>query len=1287
MSNPEHTTAFVPLPSGLAPGDTADATAPMEGAALPVGPTAGGRYQLQSELARGGMGIVYRAIDTILDREVALKVLQERFAGYSSVANRFIAEAQITGQLQHPGIPAVHDLGTLPDGRPFLAMKLVKGRTLAQLLSDRPDPSAERGRWLAVFEQLCQAVAYAHAHQVIHRDLKPANVMVGSFGEVQVMDWGLAKVLPPAGVAPEPGPAEEGAEPGTEIRTRREEDSSATQTGSLLGTPAYMPPEQAAGEIAKVDERADVFGLGAILCVLLTGQPPYAGRNSESIRLMAVRGQLDDCLSRLEGCGAEPGLVELCRRCLAFEPADRPRDAGVVAQEVAALRAQAEERARQAELERVRAEVAVREQRKRRRVQLALAATLLLVVGLVGGGWTWWRWQAQSRRARAERGAALALAKADQLAEQAGECDRTSVAGAEATVGLWRQAVAAAEQAEGVAFSAGDRELAAGVTERAEALQEGLVRAEADLSRARRDAILRADLDRARGRLARTAGGDVDWAGAAQAYQDALQTAGLPAGAGPEELAAAIQAERPGVREALVSALDQWADCLKRGPEQDRLRSAADQADGDPLRRQIRSAITGRDRAELLRLAETVVPADLPVVTAVLLGQALRNQRQPQAAERLLRAARVRYPADFEVLEALGSLLADQARNNPVRVEEAVGCMRSALALRPDSPRALLNLGWTLSRKGDWPEAEACFRKTLRLVPNYAMAHNNLGNALFNQNDLDGAIACCRRAIDLDPRLALAHGSLGLALYARKDLDGAIACFRQAIDLDPSYAKAHLNLGNALRDKPDLEGAIACYRQAIHFNPSYALAHRNLGDALREQKDVEGAIASYRQALRLNPNFAGAQVSLGTLLHNHKKDVDGAITCFRQAIQINPNNPTAHFNLGIALRAKQDLAGAIASFRRATQLDPSDARAHSSLGYALHLRRDLEGAVTSYRKALDLDPNDFLTPTNLGMVLREKQDLEGAIACFRRAIELNPRYAAAHIQLGIALRASKDVEGAIACYRQALDLQPSNALAHLSLGNALKDRQDREGAGASYRKAIELAPDYALAYTNLVQFQLEQGRWSDARDGARSGLERVAPKDPLRPTLEQQLAESEQLLAVAPKLPAVLAGEDPSAGNRERLVLAQACIYSKHTAAAARLYAAALTADPAAANDHRDGPRYNAACCAALAGCGQGEDAVKLPAADRDRWRAQALTWLRSDLAAWKKELTSSLPANRSLTQQALAHWLADADFNGVRPGPQRIDLPAKERADWDAFWDEVRSTLAEARKPAPPKR
>jgi tetratricopeptide (TPR) repeat protein/tRNA A-37 threonylcarbamoyl transferase component Bud32 len=346
-------------------------------------------YELREEIGHGGMGVVYRARDVALERDVAVKLLSHRFLPASLPAQRFLGEARITGQLQHPGIPAVHQVGTLADGRPFLAMKLIDGSTLEAILKHLPDPSADRGRLLAIFEAVCQAVGYAHAHHVIHRDVKPSNVMVGSFGEVQVMDWGLAKVLgedsPVTADAMAAEQTRAWTQPGTTPET-----GSYTEAGSLVGTPAFIPPEQAVGEIERVNERSDVFGLGALLAVILTGKPPYVGETVESVRVLAVRGKLEDCFARLDGSGAEPELVALCKNCLAFEPTDRPADAGVVAATVAAFRAAADARARRAELEWVRVEgeqatAAAQSTERRKRRRLALGAVAGLAVAAVGG--------------------------------------------------------------------------------------------------------------------------------------------------------------------------------------------------------------------------------------------------------------------------------------------------------------------------------------------------------------------------------------------------------------------------------------------------------------------------------------------------------------------------------------------------------------------------------------------------------------------------------------------------------------------------------------------------------------------------------------------------------------------------------------------------------------------------------------------------------------------------------------------------------------------------------------
>jgi serine/threonine protein kinase len=265
------TVRLPPIPERLTVSQEAPGHVMPDGAE--DGPPALPGYEVLGRLGRGGMGVVWRGRDRRLQRDVAIKVMKEELAGRPQLGPRFLEEAQVTSQLAHPAIPPVHELGELPDGRPYFVMKLVKGRTLAELLQARSVPADELPRWLGIFEQVCQAVAYAHSKGVIHRDLKPHNVMVGAFGEVQLMDWGLAKVLatqPPSMAAAGP--------PESVVATVRTADlKGATQAGSVLGTYAYMAPEQARGEVAGLDRRCDVFGLGAILCEVLTGQPPYVG--------------------------------------------------------------------------------------------------------------------------------------------------------------------------------------------------------------------------------------------------------------------------------------------------------------------------------------------------------------------------------------------------------------------------------------------------------------------------------------------------------------------------------------------------------------------------------------------------------------------------------------------------------------------------------------------------------------------------------------------------------------------------------------------------------------------------------------------------------------------------------------------------------------------------------------------------------------------------------------------------------------------------------------------------
>ena len=235
----------------------------------------GARYRPVQSLGRGGMGAVWLVEDPVLHRRVALKVLAVENSS-ADLAARLMREAQILARLEHPGIVPVHDAGTLPDGRTFYCMKYVQGQTL-----DRHIEGMALRQRVQLLQRIAEPLAFAHSRGIVHRDLKPSNIMVGDFGEVLIVDWGLAKLTSPR---PE---ATESAIPTTAANAKHELGAT-TEHGSVLGTAGFMAPEQARGEVDAIDQRTDVYGLGAIMDFMLRDKPGAPRSESAPRPLRAI---------------------------------------------------------------------------------------------------------------------------------------------------------------------------------------------------------------------------------------------------------------------------------------------------------------------------------------------------------------------------------------------------------------------------------------------------------------------------------------------------------------------------------------------------------------------------------------------------------------------------------------------------------------------------------------------------------------------------------------------------------------------------------------------------------------------------------------------------------------------------------------------------------------------------------------------------------------------------------------------------------------------------------------
>ena len=1080
LSAHDHPESALERPLG-APAETAPYTGPTESA----GAVIAGRYKLLERLGEGGMGEVWVAEQLEpIKRRVAIKLIKPGMDSRAVLA-RFEAERQALALMDHPNIAKVLDAGFVgvpasdgasedrlkpglqQEGRPYFVMELVKGTPITQFCDERKLSTRER---LELFVPVCHAIQHAHQKGIIHRDVKPSNVLVALHDEKpvpKVIDFGVAKAI------------------GQQLT----EKTLYTGFGTLVGTPAYMAPEQATFNQLDIDTRADIYSLGVLLYELLAGSPPFEPERlkkaalDEVLRLVREEEPLRPS-ARLSTSETRASIAAVRQS----EPAKLTK---LLRGELdwVVMKALEKDRSRRyetangfaADVQRYLCGEAVlavppsagyrlRKFVRRNKGALAVASLVLFFLVLLGSGAGWaWRDRSARQAEAAQQQAARHGKAAGQVESIFAEVDRLE--GEQ----KWPEALAAARRA-GAVVAGGE--------------------ADADTEQRVRQRLMDLEfidrLEHIRMQAATWIERSFDYRGAVRDYAQAFRDYGVNVEELPIEASVDRLRARATLAIPLAAALDDWVNLRRFVADHDvvgwkRLVAVARGLDTDHFRNRLRATWGQPVSSELLndlhRLAESIdVRAHHPATLNALAHTLWAAEgKDSNVALKLLRNAQSVYPGDFWLNETLARTLSEKGDR-----EGAIRFHTAAVAIRPNSFASHINLGNALNDQNKPDEAIDCFRKAIELNPKDSAAYNGLGNALYVQQNLDKAIAAYLKAIELDPKNAKPYINLANVYFKQGTWGEADAYYRKGMELGSKSASAHSALGFALTMQAKWDEAIDCYRKAIELEPNVAARHYALGVLLCDRKrDYDGAVAAFSKTIELTPKDANAYSSLGNALMG-QQNLGKAIAGYSKAIELNPKDSTAYNGLGNALYGQQKMDKAIAAYSKAIELNPKNAIAYNNLGKALYDQKKLDEAIVAYRKSIEIDPSEASFYITYGALLCDGlKDYGKAIECFRKAIELDPRDAHAHSNLGVALRGLKKWPEAIDAGKKALAINPRNANAHNGLAWQLATCpdakfRDPDQAIKLARKAVELAPENSGFLNTLGAAYHRAGAWESA---------------------------------------------------------------------------------------------------------------------------------------------------------------------------------------------------------------
>jgi tetratricopeptide (TPR) repeat protein len=871
---------------------------------------------------------------------------------------------------------------------------------------------------------------------VLHRDLKPANIIITPDGEPKITDFGLAKVL----------------SSGEEELTQ----DGLTQTGTAIGTPNYMAPEQAAGRSKDVDPRSDIYSLGCISYELLTGHPPFSARSA--MELLRKHVEEDPLPPARRGRRLPPDVETICLKCLEKEPHRRYRTAGELADDARRFLDGEPITARRASL----IYVTRKKLARHKLVASVIAAAGALLAALAV--WSYVRIVGERDEALRQRNFARQQLNARLKLERENQ---------ERLAAVEREAAAAA--AEGRKLLA-----TAAAAKSVDAREEALIRAQAAF---RKSLFLISGDEKARAGMRQASLQHYalalelkNWRQAREKLE-AARGVGLSRGGYDEKLKGLADAESARARHirARVAYLMKDAATLKREVIHERARaeliSLKDPLTVDLLLSYVKHANSWCRKLAIESLAWMDDPRVLPAILPHIQPKGPEGSGNPESVqESAIRAICIMAPDDVKIYETVRKRLRREmiGVRSPLYSRLSSDWRRYAAVMAPKTAGTGEVKGPTAGKHwadqagrfqevGKYDEAIACCDRRLKLKPKDYDAYSLRGRAKAGKGDLRGALADMDKAVELNPRKGSLYNNRGWVKRLMRDFDGAIADLDKSLSMNPKDVYALRERGWTKHYKRDFSGAMRDLSSAIKLSPKDADAHGRRGWVRHMQKDHEGGLRDLNKALELNPRSA---VFYGNraVIKRYRGDLRGAILDFDRALELEPTNAMVYYNRASAKRLLGDLDGAIRDLGKAIELRPRYARFRlSRAGYRLR-KREFDAALTDANEAVKLDPKQLSAYGTRGMILRAKGDLKGALRDFSKVIELSPRFSRGYIDRGRVKKMMRDYDGAFADYAKAMELNPRDPNAYHYRGHAKEARGDYKGAVADFDKALEIYP-------------------------------------------------------------------------------------------------------------------------------------------------------------------------------------------------------------------------------------